>query len=495
MKRTLHILLLCAVLPVLGYSQTTTPYDGTIAVTFPDYTMEGDSVTFRADVDFTDLGLSTRQMVEFTPILRSTNTSYEKRFSPVVVTGRQRGRVIARAERFGDYTRAVEPSQVIVLKRKTPRTAEIAVTVPFEKWMRHSELVLVETCTACCNLLQEYGAGITSKTYAGQEPYVFPAPYQPHFMVSYITPEVEPVKTRSDSYTARLNFQSGKSTLLRNFADNAAVLADADRELTKLMNDPLLSISGISVRGYASPEGYVGNNQKLSDDRARVFVDYLSTTHNLRRGNVKIKSEGMGEDWVGLRKAVADASDLEGQQAVLDAIDNIGDLAKRKTMIKNINGGRTYRTLLSEFYPSLRRNEYTIEYSVRSFNDEEAMRIYKERPSFLSLNELYMVALQYDSASPEFKEVFDFAARMYPDSPVAQFNTGAMEVENGSYDSAIRRLSKIDTPEAWNDLAVAYWHKGEYAKAQELFERAAAAGNKDAVANLEQYKRWDEDKD
>ena len=154
MKRTLHILLLCAVLPVLGYSQTPTPYDGTIAVTFPDYTMEGDSVTFRADVDFTDLGLSTRQMVEFTPILRSTNTSYEKRFSPVVVTGRQRGRVIARAERFGDYTRAVEPSQVIVLKRKTPRTAEIAVTVPFEKWMRHSERVLVETGTACCNLLQ-----------------------------------------------------------------------------------------------------------------------------------------------------------------------------------------------------------------------------------------------------------------------------------------------------------------------------------------------------
>lgn len=495
MKKTFYMLLLCAALPALGYSQTTTPYNGTIKVTFPDYTMEGDKVTFRADVDFTGLDLSARQMVEFTPILRSTNTSYEERFSPVVVTGRRRGRVIARAERFGAYTRAVEPSQIIVLKRKTPRTTEIAVTVPFEKWMRHSELVLVETCTACCNLQQEYGAGITSKTYAGQEPYVFPGAYQPRFKVSYLTPEVEPVKTRSDSYTARLNFQSGKSTLLRNFGNNAAVLAAADRELTKLMNDPLLSISSISVRGYASPEGYVGSNRKLSDDRARAFVDYLSTTHNLRSGNVKITSEGMGEDWAGLRKAVADASDLDGRQAVLDAIDNIGDLAKRKTAIKGLNGGRTYRTLLSEFYPPLRRNEYIIEYTVRSFNNEEAMRIYRERPSLLSLNELYMVASQYDSDSPEFKEVFDFAARLYPDSPVAQFNTGAMEVENGSYDSAIRRLSKIDTPDAWNDLAVAFWHKGEYAKAQELFERAAAAGNKDAAANLEQYKRWDEDKD
>lgn len=473
--------------------QTKTPYKGEVHVDFPGHTADGELVTFYADVDFSEIELRLREMIELTPVLRSTETDYEMRFSPVVISGRRRARVIERAEAFGDYTYTEEPAEVIILKKKTERNYQVAVTLPFEKWMRHSELVVVETCSACCNLLQEYAKDITSITHAG-EPYVFPEPYRPHYTVLYITPEVESVKLRNDSYAARLNFQVNKSVLLRNFGNNAAILDEADQIVSKLMKDPLLSITAVTVTGYASPEGSIANNQKLSDNRAKAFVDYLAHTHNLQQDRVRISSRGMGEDWAGLRKVVEKASYLDRQQAVLDAIDNIGDKLRLKTVIKGLNGGSVWHSLLTDFFPPLRRNEYTIEYTVRSFNEKEAFEVYQERPELLSLNELFMVSSRYDKSSKEFKEVFDVAVRLYPESDVARLNAGAMALENGSYPDAIQRLEALESPQAWNNLGIAYWHKEEYEKASEYFQKAADAGLEAAQENLKQYNLWLEDR-
>ena len=90
----------------------------------------------------------------------------------------------------------------------------------------------------------------------------------------------------------------------------------------------------------------------------------------------------MGEAWYGLRKAV-EASNLDDKYAVLDILNNILDLPRRKNALKVLSGGRTYRTMLEYMYPPLRRNEYTIEYQVRGFNAEEAQKAFKTRPQLL----------------------------------------------------------------------------------------------------------------
>nr|MCY2675228.1 hypothetical protein [Bacteroides fragilis] len=96
----------------------------------------------------------------------------------------------------------------------------------------------------------------------------------------------------------------------------------------------------------------------------------------------------------------------------------------------------------------------------------------------------------YPKDSKEFKEVFDIAARIYPDDPIAQLNTAALELEKGAVDAAIIRLQKLDMPEAWNNLGVAYLMKQEYGKGGEYLEKAINAGIQTAVYNMGQLAAW-----
>lgn len=104
---------------------------------------------------------------------------------------------------------------------------------------------------------------------------------------------------------------------------------------------------------------------------------------------------------------------------------------------------------------------------------------------------MYLVAQSYGANTPEFKEVFDIAVRMYPDSEIAIMNSAASDIENNAIDRAITQMQKLgNNPKAWNNLAVAYALKGDLQKALEQFSKAAKANDADAVRNLEGLKKY-----
>ncbi|WP_419032931.1 tetratricopeptide repeat protein, partial [Dysgonomonas gadei] len=140
----------------------------------------------------------------------------------------------------------------------------------------------------------------------------------------------------------------------------------------------------------------------------------------------------------------------------------------------------------NNYYPALRRTEYSIAYVVRAFNVEEARQVIKKNPKLLSLNEMYLVAESYPSDSKEFREVFDIAVRLYPDSEIAIMNSAAADIESKNLDAAIERLKKIeDKPQSWNNLGVAYILKGDSEKAVDYFRKSADYKDPNGKANLE----------
>ncbi len=471
------------------------PYKGNIDVDIKPCTLDDGEVLLRTTIDLTVLKLKNNQMITLDPVMRSLDGRYRIIFDKIIVSGPRRARIVRREGYFGDEV-AVDPALprfVSMTHRDRENTIEVEYALPFQKWMRYSQMTVTEHTSACCDQNLIYADGNDHKIYAG-DPYIFPAPYTPTYAVIYMAPPREEIKIQDETYSAQLNFQVNRSNLLKDFGNNAAVLAEADAIVDRIKNDPFLTIRSITVRGYASPEGNSANNLRLSKERAQAIVSYLHTKHGFYKADNIIKAVGEGEDWDGLRKSVM-GSDLADKDKVINAIDNNSNVERRKAAIRALSGGRTYRTMLEELYPPLRRNEYNISYEVRGFNAQEASDLIGTRPQLLSLSEMFMAAELFDHGSKEFKNVFDIAARLYPNSRVAQFNVAAMEIENGSYNTAIERLSVIDTPEAMNNLAVALWYNGEYEKALEQLQKAADAGLDIAVNNLAEYRKWYDDRD
>jgi len=440
---------------------------------------QGNNVKIDMNINLDDLTMGRADMIILTPLLRSADKTNFKRFAPIVLTGSRRSRTLERDIDFNGFTFEDEPRQIERRYNKRPQAIPVTINTPYENWLRNGELVMIETKSGCDIRIK------TDNEYSVYTP-VLPPLVEPVYSLSYVTPPVEEVKQRSETHAARLNFEVGKYNILRNFKNNAAILNDVEKVINEIRNDANLTVNEFKVVGYASPEGNEQSNMKLSENRAKSFVSYLTSNYNIPASSVK--TDWMGEDWAGLYKAV-EASNITNKNEILDVL-NTENVAQRKNRLKQIAGGQAYRTLLNDLYPPLRRNEYTISFVAKKFSVDEAKEQIKTKPQYLSLNEMFLVANTYPKTSNEFKEVFDIAVRMYPDSPIAQQNAAALEIENGSYDSAIQRLQKVNIPEAINNLGVAYAKKGDYQRALEAFERAARGGDRAAASNASQLSEW-----
>jgi len=479
-KINFYALLIAMIFPAMGlHAQQTTRTD--IKIEQIQAEKQGNNVKIDMNINLDNLTMGRADMIILTPVLRSADKSNFKRFAPVVLTGSRRSRTLERDIDFEGFTFEEQPTQIIRRYNKRPQAIPLTLNTPYEDWLRGADLMMVETKSGCDIRIK------TDNEYNVFSP-VLPKLVEPVYSYSYVTPPVEEVKQRSETHAARLNFKVAKYDILPNFENNAAILRDVDNVINEIRNDNNLTVNEFSIVGYASPEGNEQSNMKLSENRAKAFVNYLRDRYNIPASS--IKTDWKGEDWSGLRKAIEESS-ISNKSEVLSALNEV-NVAQRKNKIKQVgrNGGATYRELLDNYYPPLRRNEYTISFVAKKFSVDEAKAQIRTKPQYLSLNEMFLVANTYPKNSREFKEVFDIAARMYPDSPISQLNTAALELENGSVDSAISRLQNINLPEAYNNLGVAYAQKGDYQRAKDYFQRAVNGGDKTASNNLEQLNQW-----
>ncbi len=434
------------------------------------------------DIDLSNLELNRQHFMVLTPVLQSLDGDYEQPLAPVVITGKVRHKAISRSlELHGEPRFNNEPKEITRRENGKEQSLPYSVTLPRQEWMNRAALKLRQEVHGCA----ECDLGVDEVLLVER---VIAEPYQPSYKLTYIVPEAEPVKARSDRHSASFNYRVGRHELVRDFQNNAVELNRVDRVINEVKGNKDLEITEFTVTGHASPEGNHESNRTLSERRANSFADYLSSTHGIARNRFRVT--GLGEDWDGLKKAV-EKSSLTDKNEIIRVINSVSNPDARDAELKKLSGGQTYRTLLDNFYPPLRRTDYTIAYTVRPFSVEEAKGVIKTNPRLLSLNEMFLVAQTYAPASSEFKEVFDIATRLYPDEPIAILNSAAADIEGGNNRAAIDRLNRIEgDPRAWNNLGVAYVRLGDTAKAMEYFQKAVDQGDSDAEANLQELQKY-----
>mgnify|MGYP000997113853 FL=1 len=433
------------------------------------------------DLVLDQVQLNTNEMITLTPVVTANGDTQSIALAPMIINGNRRQKMVERGLVLNNKNLFKQTPQSIIQRANgMPQVLHYSATVPFESWMSDASLSLQESVTGCAECDLGEGAELVAQR-------ILPPAYVPVYKLTYIVPDVEPVKQREDTYSATLNFRVDKHNLDRNYMNNAAILADVDKVVNGLMTNKDLTVSDFRIEGFASPEASVAYNKALAERRADSFADYLSKKFNVDKNRMKVS--GFGEDWNKTREVIA-ASGIADKAEILRIIENVSNPDARDAELMKLSGGATYQAMLREYYPKVRRTEYTVSYVARAFSVEEGREVIKTNPKLLSLNEMYLVGQSYPADSKEFKEVFDIATRLYPNEPIAIINSAAADIEGGNNQAAIDRMQRIENdPRTWNNLGVAYARLGDFEKAKEYFDKAVARNDNDAVANTEELQK------
>lgn len=433
-------------------------------------TVSGKSMGLDMTIAVDSLQLPSNRRVILRPIICcDTDTAT---FDPVVINGRNAAIAYERnsSERVDDAI-VVSAKQA---KTTMPQGLNYSSRIPYQDWMGNSKVYIVE---------DQCGCGRTEPgTLDGLEPVaevVSVEAIEP--VCTYVVPEVEAVKERVESGRAYIDFPVNQVQIYRDYHNNASEL-DKILSIVEIgRNDSHVDVESVTIHGYASPEGSYANNTRLASERARVLSEYVAKLSGVDRS--KFNTQSTPEDWEGLRTYLKDGS-VANSTEILALIDDIADPDARDAAIRT-RYPQSYARILADIYPVLRHSDYAVRYVVRHFTLEEARQYMATHPTYLSIDEYFMVANSYPALSSERAKALYMAADIYPDDATAQLNAGCVALQRGDQAVASHYLEKAgDRPEALNARGVLAMLAGDYTTAETLLRQALEGGCDDAQTNL-----------
>ncbi|MDH6303635.1 outer membrane protein OmpA-like peptidoglycan-associated protein [Parabacteroides sp. PF5-5] len=490
MRKIIHhtyiIALLALLVNPLSAQKESLIFNAQIPVRLQSLRQVEDSVQLVMDIDLTNVQIEADRFLLLTPML-VTPQGKELSLKNILINGSRRHKAFMRGIKLNGWESQINEvhHNVINLNETGRRVYRYRQSVGFENWMRNAGMEISAELCACGG----YTRQLTFDKIADRIISENAKTYRVSPTVTFICPEVEEVKARSESVDVFLDFPVASTEINPVYGNNPRELQRLEQLLRELHEDKNLTVTGVMITGYASPEGDVNFNNRLSVGRVEALRNYLSMRAGIPFYSYQI--EYGGEDWKGLTNLVRN-SYIEPKETILSIISFYNPI-ERKERLKALNGGRTYQYLLHALYPQLRRVVSRIDYTARKFDIDEAKRIIKTRPKQLSLNEIFQVANTYREGSKEFREVIETAIKCFPNDPVANLNAAASALLEKDIIRAEHYLQKSrkNTPEYYNNLGVLEMIKGNNKRAKSLFERAAKTNSSAALKNMEELIKKD----
>lgn len=474
--RNFHSLAVTAITLVFSCSYTVVQAQNVVPVaTVKDASMESQKgkMTVGMNIDLSGMDVKSNRAVLISPVIVNGTDSVV--LPEVGIYGRKR------------YYYYVRNDQSILTAddSKAYRTADMPDAIPYtattdyREWMDGAQLKLNYSLYGCCNDILDENAQLLAQ-WEKPEPFV-PRPV-------FIRPVAEASKTRELSGTAYIDFHVNKTFIAPEYHNNQAELAKIQQTIDGVRSDKDVTITELFIKGYASPESPYKHNATLAKGRTEALKEYVQKLNQFAEGVITTGYEP--ENWEGLRKAVEENASLTHRDGILAIINSDREPDNKEWTLKR-DYPTEYQYLLKEVYPYLRRSDYRIGYTIRTYTDvEEIKRVMATRPQNLSLNELFLAALSYEEGSDAYNEVFETAVRLFPDNEVANLNAANIAMQKGDLNGAERYLLKAgNTPEAVYGKGAWAFLKGDYPTATELMKQAANAGIAEANKVLEEIEK------
>lgn len=478
-------------------AQEADSYKGTVVVTPLALQQQEDSLLVSIDFQVSGVTIDSRTGADFIPVL--TSGKQRMMLPRLSVKGRndykeyRRSQLLmTRKERAAWQKNA--PYAVIKGYKSDKQIIHYNYKLPFESWMESAHLDLQRDLCGCGEI-QKISLERLAESVRLQKPKII-EPYQINPLLSYLQPTQEPIKQRGLEIASFLDFASGKTAIHPDYMNNPVELAKIRTGIDELKNDKNVTLNSIRIVGYASPEGTLALNKRLSEARANALKGYLSSYYAFPE---KLFSVAFGgENWDGLVAAL-ESSNYSFKADVLSIINHTSIEGGRESQIMRLNKGVPYRVLLKEVFPKLRVALCQVDYSIRSFTVDEAKEVLTTRPQNLSLHELYQVANSYPSGSKEFVEIFETAVRLFPKDETANLNAAVSSLARKDVVAAERYLNQVkkidDSAEYNNAMGVLCIFKEDYERAEQYLKRAVQSGQATAQHNLDELNKKRENRD
>jgi tetratricopeptide (TPR) repeat protein len=251
------------------------------------------------------------------------------------------------------------------------------------------------------------------------------------------------------------------------------------RDYIKMVSlDPNRQIKTAEISSYASPDGPMDLNEKLSVKRgstADKFMKQELVKVEAAKAAGFFNEKTTAEDWDGF-KAEVEKSTIPDKDLIIRVLSMYSDPAVRNKEIKNM--ATAFEVLKKDILPKLRRSKFFVNVDLVGRSDEQILAQIKSDPKVLSVEEMLYAATLTKDLNEQLK-FYQAAADNFPKDIRTQNNIGFTDLLLGKSDDAIAALEKAKAIQnndvVKNNLGFAYLQKGDYAKAEEYFTSMATA--------------------
>lgn len=429
----------CDLLKDLDYTVTPDPLE-----------MHGDSVRVKVDITFPEKGINKKASAEITPMLGSTA------LKSITVQGEK-------AQGNGNVIQYKAGGKVtytdVVAYKSDMEVADLMVTGKVFKGGTEKDQI-EPTKIADATIITPY---LVNKD----------------FRVIYAKDEFR--RVTEESFFAQINYDKGKSIV------KSTELKDADIKaystwLAAAQSNPKIAIKSINLTGYASPEGEVGKNDNLSNERAeagkKATMDLAKAAKNEAAQGEVYNLAGKGEDYEGFKRELEKSEMNEDEKnLVIRVLEMHKDPETRETEMRNM--GKTFTYLDKNIFPLLRRSEISTVYDLTGYSDEELKAVSTATPDSLTLEELLFTATLTDDLNEKLR-LYQVAAKNYADDYRTHNNVGAVLYQQNKLSEAKAQFEKAngikDNAISKNNLAAIAGVEGDREKAKSLLGQASGAG-------------------
>jgi Flp pilus assembly protein TadD len=239
--------------------------------------------------------------------------------------------------------------------------------------------------------------------------------------------------------------------------------------------------TGVELSSYASPDGELDLNEKLSQRRDKSAIKFLKK--ELRRSKVEgykddkfYTSKTTAEDWKGFEKLMQ-ASDIQDKQLVLRVLQMYSDPIVREKEIKIM--AKVYTELADEILPKLRRSKLTVNIDVIGLTNEELIDKATRVPDTLTNEELLFAANLADDNKTKLA-IYESTASSFPKDWRAMNNIGVIYVEQNNIEGAKKAFENAkranENSTVLNNLGVIELLMGNFDEAETYFKAGMGAG-------------------